>query len=928
MAVNEIMFLDLEVQNHPYYGALASPRHPENFVVMNGFAVENTPYAGEVQYDHYTDQSKVPGQWLNISDDVWLIVMHNAPFEMDWFLKQQRPQIMKFLKRGGRIYDTAYAEYLLSHQLNTYPSLDETAPNYGGSHKVDGIKILWDQGVLTSAIDPALLAKYLTSNTPGEEGDVANTRLIFYGQYQKLVEQGMFNMFLERMEGLIYNCFAMDSGLYVDRDIAMKQRAEGEGKLVELAQGFAHYQSHIPEYVKFNPGSDFHMSAWLFGGPIKYVGKELATTAEGVQKWVKADFVKAMDGTLYTLLETGKVDYGDKGMTPEVMDFDNPLEKYKAGKNKGTIKVFREDTDEPMMRNTDMLFTVAPLVDLTLLPQNLYKEFKKEFAGKRKLADESPVFSTGKDALDMLSLRKEFPEHVRKVLTDLKEWARIDKDMSTYYLRAEYDDAGSERQDKLLQQYVPGTESREVCTVGLREKYEAEVRVDAGSLEGYAGCSADVLSDMRQADVSRQEGPAWTASSTGPLPPNGQGSGSAVPHMQQGVGDVRGQLGGYHALREIPQVGEHGCVKVSGMLQYLTPSGYVHHLLNATATITTRLSSNRPNFQNLPRGGTSDVKKMFVSRFGADGFIMEADYSALEVVTLAAFSKDIALTRALLDGIDMHCMRLSAQLNEPYADVLLKCKDENHPEHQRYSEMRTDIKPKAFSYQYGATAHGIAFSTGCTVEEAQLFIDTEKALFPEVEAWFNEVVFPEVERTGVMHREQADDGSWRLYNRGTWTSVAGTRYSFRQYEKREWSHGQSAVTMQYKPTQMRNYPIQGESGFFVQGIAGLVVRWLIANDFFPDAQGNPRVYIINQVHDALYFDVHKDVLDVLGAGVKQIMESLPQYFNAKHGYDLQVPFPAAVEFGRSMHEKIGWHHGVLDNPKVREKLGWQLPLAA
>lgn len=832
MPVNEIMFLDLEVDNRPYFGAMASPRHPQNFVVMNGFAIESEPYKGEVQYDHYRTQAEVPSQWLNIPDDVWLIVMHNAPFEMDWFFTQQRAQIMKFLKRGGRIWDTAYAEYLLSHQLNTYPSLDETAPTYGGSHKVDGIKILWEQGVLTSAIDAALLAKYLTSNVKGEEGDVANTRLIFYGQYAKMVEQRMLGMFFDRMEGLLYNTFAMDAGLFVDKEVAFRQRDEGEAKLAALTAGFQQYRSHIPEYVKFNPGSDFHMSAWLFGGPIKYVGRELATAekvAEDgsvtlVQKWVKADFVHLTNGsdTYLQLNVDGKIEVAtnDDGteftvMSPEVYDFDiAPLEKYKAGKNKGTIKIHRLDTKEPMMRNADMLFTVGPLVDLALLPPNLYKEFKKEFTGKRDLADGSPVFSTSSDSLDMLALRKEFPEHVSKLLTDLQEWAKIDKDMGTYYLREERDDEGN---------------------------------------------------------VTKQ----------------------------------------------------------SGMLQYLTPEGYVHHMLNATATITTRLSSNRPNLQNIPQGGTSDVKKMFTSRFGAKGFILEADYSALEVVTLAAFSKDEALTKALMSGIDMHCMRLSAQLGEPYDEVKVKCKDENHPDYARYSQMRTDIKPKAFSYQYGATAYGIAFSTGCTVEEAQLFIDTEKALFPGVESWFTDVVFPEIAANADTHREQLDDGRWVMYQRGVWTSPSGTRYSFRQYPKKEWANGQSTETMQYKPTQMRNYPIQGESGFFVQGTAGRVVRWLIQNDFFPDpVTGEQRVYIINQVHDALYFDVHMDVLDIVAANVKALMEDLPNYFNKTHGYDLQVPFPAAVEFGRSMHEKIHWHEGVLNDPKVREKLGWQLPLAA
>lgn len=307
---------------------------------------------------------------------------------------------------------------------------------------------------------------------------------------------------------------------------------------------------------------------------------------------------------------------------------------------------------------------------------------------------------------------------------------------------------------------------------------------------------------------------------------------------------------------------------------------------------------------------------MFVSRYGRDGVIVEADYSALEVVTLAAFSKDKALTEALLNNIDMHCMRLSQQLGEPYADVLLKCKTEDHPEHSKYSVMRTNVKPKAFAYQYGATAQGIAFATGCTVEEAQAFIDAEKALFPDVELFYDEVITPVVEKNTQMHREQDPaTGVWQLYKTGVWQAPGGTCYEFRQHKKAEWVDGQKVESMQFKPTQIRNYPIQGESGFFVQGVCGRVFRWLLKMNFF-----DGKVCIVNTVHDAIYLDCHVDVLDVVCENVKRIMEELPEYFNTAHGYDLNVPFPAAVEFGASMFQKIHWHTGVLQEAATQEKL--------
>lgn len=813
MSTPRILFIDLETENKVHCGALASPRHPDNYIVAEGRAIDTLPFDGKITGTYFTNKADADAaQWLSIPDDVWLLVAHNAAFEMDWFLVKQREEIMKFLKRGGRIFCTAYAEYLLTNQQETYPSLDATAPKYGGTHKVDGVKILWEQGYLTSQIDKDLLYdQYLI----GPDGDIQNTRLTFYGQAAALQERGMWDMALLRMEGLMYNCFAMDAGLHVNREVAFTQKDDQEKKLAELALGFKEYRTQVPEYVEFKETSDFHMSAWLFGGPVKYRIRDTWFEDDGVTpKFEKTACYKF--GDAYVPVQQFVEAEDNAAAFERCVGAYGACDRYKSGKNKGLPKEHSIDSDKPKLKWYDRQVMLKGVVPLDVLPKDVQKSFKDEFTGKRKLADESPVYSTGSDAIEMLSKRLEFDEGTRAMLGNLLKFAKIDKDLGTYYLREQCDEEGN-------------------------------------------------------------------------------------------------------------------VVKQAGMLQYLTEQDIVYHVLNTTSTVTTRLSSNRPNMQNIPRGDTSDVKKMFTSRFNNPvwlayalacriipqdvydectalisageevGAIIEADYSALEVVTLAAFSKDKNLVKALLENIDMHCMRLSQQLGESYESVLLKCKDENHPEHKAYKTMRTDIKPKAFAYQYGATAMGIAFATGCTVEDAQKFIDAEKALFPDVEAYYENVIFNEVERTKTIHREQTDAGAWRVYGRGTWTSPAGTRFEFRQYPKNKWVDGQKIELMEFKPTQMRNYPIQGESGFFVQGIAGQVARWLISRDFF-----GGRVFIINQVHDALYLDCCKSVLREVAVAVKHIMESLPEFFKA-YGYDLGVPFPAEVEAGPSMYEKSKVH---------------------
>ena len=342
--------------------------------------------------------------------------------------------------------------------------------------------------------------------------------------------------------------------------------------------------------------------------------------------------------------------------------------------------------------------------------------------------------------------------------------------------------------------------------------------------------------------------------------------------------------------------------KQSGMLQFVEPTGIIHHQLNACATVTTRLSGSRPNLQNIPRGGTSRVKATFTSRFGVDGRLTENDYGALEVVALAAISGDMNLLNQLIAGTDMHCYRLAEQLGEPYDEVLLKCKDKHHPEHIKYDDMRTAIKPKAFANQYGASAMGIAIATGCTVEAAELFKEVERNLFPESSTFAERVIRPEVERTGMlepMEREMNERGEWKPFRRGFFQAKGGTCYPFRQYPK--WFEGREYYD--YKDTQIANYVIQGESSFIVQTACGRVIRHLLEHDFY-----GGDVLPVNTVHDCIVSDCKTaDLAKMVGKVIADIMISTPTWMceriPAYKDWNYHTtPFTASGEYGISMME--------------------------
>lgn len=774
---SSILITDYETQNNSYYGSVASPYCPDNYIVESAWRIDRTNDDGTVDVGdvgsvRYSSREQFvaapPSEWLPIPSDCWLIVAHNAAYEISWFLTFARKEFEDFLKRGGRVFCTMHGEYIASDFQSMYPSLDETAPKYGGTHKVDGVKILWEQGVLTSDIDPVLLHDYLVN------GDIPNTALCFYGQCSIFAERGQMQYIYERMDALLAFAYCEWFGLFVNMPVARQNQAEQEQRILEIKQELQQYiPKDLPETLDFNFGSDFHMSALVYGGPIKYRKK----VPYDPPQYVKADYWQVGD----TWVAVNTQDYTPWGATT-----------YKSGKNKGLPKVFRLDTEEEKLKWEDDLYFCPGLVDIQELPEVIREKYAErgELRQARTLQDGTPVYSTSTDAMEALA-RQGF-EFCRLV----NELGALEKDTGTYYLRMEYNEDGSVK-------------------------------------------------------------------------------------------------------------------KTSGMLQYVIPqnpdgSGIIHHRLNTCATVTGRLSGSNPNLQNLPRDGTSRVKQMFTSRFGESGRITEVDYSALEVVMSCVHTGDLKLLGLLQSGTDMHCYRLAFKENKTYEEMYDLCHNADGPDYKYWKQQRTDIKPPSFAAQYGATAKGIAFATGCTVEYAQSFLDNEAKLFPDT-IGFRAVIKEEVERTGAagrMYREQADDGSYRIYRIGTWTSPAGARYSFRQKEQwKEVVPGQrKQKVMDYKETEMANYWCQGEAFFLMAVAAGMVLRALLARDWFDN-----QVCLITNVHDALYLDsANPDVGREASLLVKQCMEDAPKRIHQlwpNYGIIGEVPFPAEAEMGTSMYSK-------------------------
>ena len=78
---------------------------------------------------------------------------------------------------------------------------------------------------------------------------------------------------------------------------------------------------------------------------------------------------------------------------------------------------------------------------------------------------------------------------------------------------------------------------------------------------------------------------------------------------------------------------------MDGITNYTKEDGFLHVGLTQHITSTGRFSGRNPNMQNMPRGGTFPVKKVFVSRWQG-GQILEADFAQLEFRVAAYLSQD------------------------------------------------------------------------------------------------------------------------------------------------------------------------------------------------------------------------------------------------------------------------------------------------
>lgn len=328
-----------------------------------------------------------------------------------------------------------------------------------------------------------------------------------------------------------------------------------------------------------------------------------------------------------------------------------------------------------------------------------------------------------------------------------------------------------------------------------------------------------------------------------------------------------------------------------GMLT-LVNNGIIHHKLNHTSTVTSRMSSSDPNLQNVPRGKTSNVKQMFTTRFGEDGEVAEIDYSQLEVVIQGVLSKDKQLCIDLNNKVDFHCKRLAAKLNTDYDTIWKLHHEMGDPE---IGAQRTLAKEFSFQRAYGAGVDAVVTSTGMSKADVEALIEAENKLYPGI-AEFDKRLEQDIIASRIPTSKKIYlEGVAFTQGEGHWDSPTGTRYIWREGITPDFMHKHGKYTG-FSPTERKNYPVQGFGGEVVQTMLGKVFRYFLENNRF-----NGDVLLVNTVHDCVILDGKKEKLRKVAKEVQAILESVPETFNkAFPKLNITVPFPCETEVGKDL----------------------------
>ena len=273
----------------------------------------------------------------------------------------------------------------------------------------------------------------------------------------------------------------------------------------------------------------------------------------------------------------------------------------------------------------------------------------------------------------------------------------------------------------------------------------------------------------------------------------------------------------------------------------------VHTSFNQTIASTGRLSSTKPNLQNIPiRTEISrEIRKGFTAS-DTSSYIFAADYSQVELRIMAHFSKENELINCFNENIDVHTRTAANIFGINSEDV-------------NFTQRRT-AKVVNFSIMYGAGPFRLSQELDINLKDAKKIIEAYFETYPGI----------------------------KLFMEETLSSAREKGYVETLLGRKRYADGLTSSNMNIVKAEERaciNMPIQGT--------AAELIKIAMINVYNKMKQSELKSKMILQIHDELLFDVPKNEIEILPSIVKNEMEN---------AIKLNVPLKVDCDYGKNWFE--------------------------
>lgn len=276
-------------------------------------------------------------------------------------------------------------------------------------------------------------------------------------------------------------------------------------------------------------------------------------------------------------------------------------------------------------------------------------------------------------------------------------------------------------------------------------------------------------------------------------------------------------------------------------------TGRVHCRFNQTVAATGRLSSERPNLQNIPirTAEGKQIRRAFIPEKG--NALLVADYSQIELRIIAHLSGDDELVAAFHRGDDIHRHSIAKALGISIEEVT--------------PELRSIGKMVSYGVAYGMGPFGLSQRLRIPVEQARVYIDGFFGLYPGVRAYLDEVV------------EKATED-------GFTTTMLGRRRYVAELKSR------NPRVRSLGERQALNAPIQGTA-------ADIMKLAMVRTD---TVLGSTPAKMVLTVHDELVFEVPESAVADVADKVRDAMQGV---------IELNVPLSVDLAWGPNWADAKG-----------------------